>query len=147
MNKISILIISFLFISSVAFAQTTPTLSPEFQTKAKTTLDSLYKGIDHNTVQWKKTERGEYQSTFNHKNRNLTATFDKKGNWQYTSEPVDDRKLPKKFSVHLREYYGNGGVTGIHKVQNNKNESYYEVSMRGERHTDKYDLKGVKIDD
>lgn len=141
MKTLVVIIPGILFITA-AIAQT-PQMSTEQENRINRTLDSQYSGLNESSVRWQLDDDGNYIGTFRYNNRDVSATFDREGNWLNSSEKIGMNDLPENFRNDLNKAYGNNRVSSVEKITESDNKVYYGISVIGEERPIYYNQDGT----
>lgn len=131
-KKMMVMMISGIFITATVIAQTTPRWNNNQQNRVNSTIDSRYSGVDRNSIEWETNDEGNYVGTFRHNNRDMSATFDRDGNWVSQSETIGMNDAPANIRNNIAAQCGDHAR--IQRVTDNNNQTYYDVTMDTRRY-------------
>jgi hypothetical protein len=135
MKKITILLLSAVFVSQMAFAQT---VSADKVPAAVTSAFKTKFPAAANTT-WQMKSGKTYEASFKVNNDTVTATFDQAGKWQETETALKTTALPAAVQSTLSKDFTGYKINEASKIEQAQKGSCYEAEIA--RGTEMYDVQ------
>ena len=81
-------------------------------------------------VKWAKENNGEWEANFSLNDIKASANFSQDGMWLESETEIPAAQLPEKVISSINESYSGYVIVGAAKIENNKNEIFYEADIK-----------------